>query len=226
MARAASQDGTEILAATPHVREDYPTSADTVEGLVAALESELAAAGIPLEVRTGGEIALDRLAELPPEELARFGLAGNPRYLLVEFPYYGWPLDLAFRLGRLQASGVTPVLAHPERNFEVQEKPELLRPLVESGALVQLTAASLDGRIGRRSRATARALLELALAHLAASDAHAPDVRSIGLSSVASAVGDPELARWLVEGVPRAIVEDGALPARPAKPRRRFSRRR
>ncbi len=36
MARAASQDGTEILAATPHVREDYPTSADTVEGLVAA----------------------------------------------------------------------------------------------------------------------------------------------------------------------------------------------
>jgi len=163
MARAASQDGTEILAATPHVREDYPTSADTVEGLVAALESELAAAGIPLEVRTGGEIALDRLAELPPEELARFGLAGNPRYLLVEFPYYGWPLDLAFRLGRLQASGVTPVLAHPERNFEVQEKPELLRAgrvggarAAHGGVAGRPDRAALPGYGSRPARARAR----------------------------------------------------------------------
>jgi len=33
-----------------------------------------------------------------------------------------------------------------------QANPNELRPLVDAGALVQITAASLDGRIGRSSR--------------------------------------------------------------------------
>ena len=83
----------------------------------------------------------------------RFGLAGNPDYLLLEFPYHGWPLDLADRVFRLRAGGITPVLAHPERNQDVQAHPERLDPLVRSGALVQLTAASIDGRRVEHRRA-------------------------------------------------------------------------
>ena len=112
----------------------------------AYLRAQLEEAGIPLDVRPGGEVAMEWLERLPVEELRRFGLGGNPRYLLVETPYYGWPLGLANALFSLSASGITPVLAHPERNAEVQLKPERLAPLVQSGVLVQITAACAPGR--------------------------------------------------------------------------------
>ena len=153
----------------------------------------------------------------PPSELQRFALAGNPRYLLVETPYHGWPLDLADRLFQLVASGITPVLAHPERNFDVQSRPDLLEGIVASGTLVQLTAASVDGSGGRRSKACAAVLLKRELVHLIASDAHAPTVRAIGMSAAARAVGDAELARWLTYDVPRAIVDDSPVPERPRR---------
>jgi protein-tyrosine phosphatase len=213
--RAAAADGVEVLAATPHVRRDYPTTADEME---AALARVRAAAGGVVELVPGAELALEEL-DRPPAELRRFGLAGNPRYLLVETPYYGWPLDAADRLFRLRAAGITPVLAHPERNGEVQARPELLEAVVAGGTLVQLTAASVDGRLGRASRAAASRLLELGYAHLIASDAHAPTVRAIGMRAAAGAVGDEALARWLTDGVPRAIVEDAAVPERPAPAR-------
>jgi len=215
MARLAAADGTRVLAATPHVRDDYPTSAEQMERGVADVRAALEAAGIELEVVPGGELALEQAARLEPPELRRFGLGGSDRWLLVEFPYDGWPLGLQ-RLGQaLAADGFGVVLAHPERNGEVQGRPSRLQEFAEAGMLVQLTAASVDGRLGRGARAAARTLLDLGLAHLIASDAHAPSVRAIGLAAAAQEVRDPELARWLTEGVPQAIVEGTEPPPRP-----------
>lgn len=223
MCRAAAEDGTRVLAATPHVRDDYPTTPDQMERALAAVR---AAAGDSVRLVGGGEIDLAQLAR-PRDELARFALAGNRKYLLVETPYGGWPLDLAEKLFRLLAEGITPVLAHPERNAEVQQRPELLEPIVAGGTLVQLTAASIDGRMGARARSCAATLLDRSLAHLLASDAHAPSVRAIGMGAAVEALGDEALARWLTVGVPGAILEDEQLPPRPrsARPRRRFFRR-
>jgi protein-tyrosine phosphatase len=221
--RAAADDGITVLAATPHVRHDYPTTPEQME---ARLEEVRAAVGGLVRLVPGGEIDLDELAR-PHAELERFALAGNLRYLLVETPYVGWPLDLGEQMFRLRAVGVTPVLAHPERNVDVQRRPELLEPIVAGGTLVQLTAASVDGRLGRIVKKCAETLIERELAHLIASDAHAPSVRAIGMSSAAAAVGDETLARWLTFDVPRAIVEDDQLPPRPraGRPRRRRFRR-
>jgi protein-tyrosine phosphatase len=221
MARAAVADGISLVAATPHVRDDYPTHPSQMERLVAELQSTLATESVPLEIRPGGEIALDRLGAIDDEQLRRFGLAGNPKYLLLEFPYYGWPLALATRIFELRGKRIDTVIAHPERNAEVQAEPERLRPLVDQGAFVQLTAASLDGRLGRGARTTALRLLELELAHLVSSDAHAPDVRGIGMSAACEAVGDDGLSRWLTEDMPAAIVAGERLPPRPITPRRR-----
>jgi protein-tyrosine phosphatase len=218
--RAAAADGIEVLAGTPHVRHDHPTTPERME---AALERLQAAAEGIVRIVGGGELDLAEL-DRPPEELRRFGLGGNPEVLLVETPYVGWPLDLADRLFRLRAAGFRAVLAHPERNAEVQSRPELLEPVVAGGTLVQLTAASVDGRLGRRTAATASLLLERGHAHLIASDAHAAHVRAIGLAAAAAAVGDEALARWLTVGVPRSIVDGTPLPERPAPPRRRRRR--
>jgi protein-tyrosine phosphatase len=225
MARSAVADGIRVMAATPHVREDYPTRAAEMERGVGDLRQALAKEGLTLDVRTGGEIALDRLGTLGADELARFGLAGNQSYLLIEFPYYGWQLDLETRVLELRARGIVAILAHPERNAEVQAAPDRLGPVVEEGALVQVTAASLDGRLGRASRGAAFRLLELGLAHLVASDAHAPDLRAVGMTAAARAVRDVDLARWLTVDMPAAIVADEPLPARPPARGGRFGRR-
>jgi protein-tyrosine phosphatase len=221
LARAAAADGVEAIAATPHVRDDYPTSADTMERGVAALRESLASHGMALTLLPGGELALDRLDILEADELRRFGLAGNESYLLVETPYNGWPLDVGERFFRLALAGITAVLAHPERNDAVQEDPGRLEPLVQAGALVQLTAASVDGRFGRRTARTAHVLLERGLAHLVASDAHAPSIRAVGISAAAEALGGGALARWLTVEVPRAIVDGTAVPGRPVAQHRR-----
>ena len=221
LASAAVADGIRAIAATPHVRDDYPTTADEMETALARFRAAVAEAEIELDVLPGGELELGRLS-LPPEELRRFGLGGSRAHVLVETPYYGWPLDLGERLFHLRATGITPVLAHPERNPNVQADSDgRLRPLVETGTLVQLTAASVDGRLGRRARDASMRLLELELAHLIASDAHAASVRAVGMSAAAAAVGDDALAGWLTHDVPAAIVADEPSPPRPAARRRK-----
>jgi protein-tyrosine phosphatase len=221
LARSALRDGITTIAATPHVRADFPTTAGQMEAGVEAVRAALAEAAVEVEIVPGGEIALDTLPTLSREDLARFTLGASGRYLLVEFPYGGWPLDLEQRIFELLATGLTPVLAHPERSRDVQRDPRRLERAVSGGALVQMTAAALDGRLGRRTKATATRLLELGLVHLVASDAHTPDIRAVGLSSARKAIGDAEVARWLLEGAPAAILAGDDVPDRPSGGRRR-----
>ena len=89
--RAAAADGIELLAATPHVRHDHPTTPEQMEAALAAVQ---AAAGGTVGLLPGGELDLAEL-DRPVDELRRFALAGNPAFLLVETPYHGWPLDIA-----------------------------------------------------------------------------------------------------------------------------------
>jgi protein-tyrosine phosphatase len=216
IARAAVADGIRTIAATPHVREDYPTTTSAMESGVAALRKALDHEGIELTLLPGGELSLEQLDRLSRDELRRFGLGGNPSYLLLETPYTDWPLSFGEIVFRLSATGVTPVIGHPERNPEVQKDLELVAGLVRAGALIQVTAASLDGRLGSRTRSCARRLLDAELVHLVGSDAHSPGLREVGLSAACKAIGDPGLARWLTDYVPRAMLRDEVLPPRPA----------
>jgi protein-tyrosine phosphatase len=215
MARSMVEDGISAVAATPHVHPRYRTPVEEMERALGELRAALVEAGIPLEVLPGGEIALDELPGLSRDERVRFGLGGNPRLLLLEFPLHGWPLDLETIVRDLGADGIVCVLAHPERNPDVQEQPELLEQLVSVGAVPQLTAAAVDGRMGKTQERCSFALLERELACLVASDAHAPLVRASGLSAARDAVGDEALGRWLTEGVPAALLAGEPLPDRP-----------
>jgi protein-tyrosine phosphatase len=214
LARASLDDGVRAIAATPHVRSDYSTPADVVNRLVDELRAKLREAGVPLTVLPGGEIGLDCIDRIDAAELRSYGLGGS-QYVLLEFPYSGWPLALEGTVLRMAAAGLRAVVAHPERNAEVRAQPGRLERLVEVGALVQVTAASLDGRAPRAVERTARLLVERGLAHLIASDAHGSAVRAPGLSTAAGSLGDDELGRWLTRDVPAAIVAGEDLPRRP-----------
>jgi protein-tyrosine phosphatase len=225
LASKAASEGITAIAATPHVRHDYPTTPDRMEAEVTALRRDFSEQGIPVEILHGGEVDLQAMRALSQDDLRRFTIAQNGRYLLVEFPYRGWPLDLEQTLFDLALSGIAPILAHPERNAAVQADPGRLGPFVERGGLVQITAASLDGRIGRRSRQAAQQLIEAGHAHVLASDAHLPEIREVGLATAAEALDD-ELARYLTQAAPSAIVAGEAVPPPPVRRRRRrFLRR-
>ncbi len=225
IARAAAQDGTTVIAATPHVRFDYPTTLEEISSGVEALNELLVTERVPVRVVPGAEIALERLRELELDELAAFGLGGNPRALLVEFPYRGWPEKLLDQIGRLRGGGFTVVLAHPERNDAVQRDVSLIELTVASGALIQVTAGSLVGEAGRKSRRTAEEFLARGLCHLLASDVHGPGVRRTLLGAARGHVGNDQLARWLTEDVPGAILAGGELPPRPSETASGGSRR-
>jgi protein-tyrosine phosphatase len=215
MARVLVREGVTAVAATPHVRDDFPTSSEVMLRGVIALQRVLDEEAIPLLVLPGAEVAVDWIGRLHNTELRRLALGGGGQYILVETPYRGWPVDLLERVLGLRTAGFTPVLAHPERNAMVQATPSLLAPLVHGGTLVQLTAASLDGRLGSASRDAAHRLLAAGLVHIVASDAHGPRVRAAGMLSAVESIRDEALARWLVSDVPRALVEGRELPPRP-----------
>jgi protein-tyrosine phosphatase len=215
LAREAVAEGISVLAATPHVRDDYPTTAETMEGAVAEVRADFADQGIAVEVVHGAEVDLSLLWASPPAELHRLTLAQTGRYLLLEFPYRGWPLALDSAVVRLVELGVTPLLAHPERNAAVQDRPDRVRGLVDAGALVQVTAASLDGVRDRAAQAAALRLLELGLVHVLASDSHGPHIRRGGLGPAARGLGNPELAHYLTVDVPSAILAGLPVPERP-----------
>jgi protein-tyrosine phosphatase len=221
IARAAAAEGVDAIAATPHVRSDFPTTVEEMERGVAELRADFEREGIPVQVLHGGEIDLEALRSLEPETVQRFTLAQTGVYLLLEFPYSGWPLGLDREIFSLRAAGFTPLLAHPERNREVQAAPERLEELVRLGASVQITAASLEGRLGKSSREASFRLLELGLVDVLASDLHTPAVREARLGAAVETLKDAALARHLTEDAPRAIVAGEELPERPPYQRKR-----
>jgi protein-tyrosine phosphatase len=97
-------------------------------------------------------------------------------YLLMELPH-----EQALPMGRLiyelQCQGVTSILSHPERNQHLQGNPEILRPWVQQGCLIQVTAGSITGEFGRQALQMSRWLFRQNLVHLVASDAHDVHVR-------------------------------------------------
>lgn len=208
-------DGVHTLAATPHVREDYPTRPEAIERAVAALRRELEARGLQLELVTGAEVALDPAATLSYDSLVRYSYGGRGAYVLLEFPYTEWPLALQGVIHRLLGMGLTPVLAHPERNHAVQRNPQRLQELVSTGALVQVTSSSLLGTFGSGSRRCALQLVRSGTVHLLASDAHGAVGRDVRLSRAAGVLDDPELGEWLTLRVPAAILAGEGLPERP-----------
>jgi protein-tyrosine phosphatase len=215
LALAAAAEGVEAIAATPHVRSDYPTRPEQMEQGVAELRRDFADQGIAVDILHGGEIELGRLWEIPQEELVRLSLGQTGRYVLLEFPYRGWPMGAKSAIYTLRNLGMTPLFAHPERNPAVQDDPQRLEPLVDTGAIVQITAASLEGGLGPASQNAAVRLVQLGLVHVLATDAHGPHIRAFGLASAAAHLGNPALASYLTTDAPAAIVRGEPLPPFP-----------
>jgi protein-tyrosine phosphatase len=218
-AAAHVQAGVDIVVATPHVRADLPRNDSARIGSATRKLSEyLEARDAVLRIEAGAEVDLDHACQLEDEELRALTLGGGP-WLLVEAPLSARREDAGVLLGMLRARGHQLVLAHPERSPQFHRQPELLRELVAGGALTQITAVALTGAFGSTVRRYGRWMVEEQLAHIVASDAHDTHRRPPGLFAPLEKAGFGELAPWLIEEGPTAILagHDVAVPPRPTR---------
>jgi protein-tyrosine phosphatase len=228
MAQVAAEGGITTIVATPHVRHDVDVEPASLAGRVGRLNERIAATGICVEIRPGGEVAASRLGSLSDEELRLVSLGGDSRYVLLEASYRQVPGGFGPFVAALHARGFRALIAHPERS-PVCAQPELLLPLVRQGALAQVTAASLAGQFGARAQRAAVTLVRAGLVHVIASDAHRADQRLAAFAHVADVVerSVPEaLARLeaMVESTPASLLADE--DTRPDVPRSLPRRRR
>ena len=206
MCRIAVADGITTIAATPHVSEVFPNSSQRIEAAVGELRRRLGNAGVPLTVVVGGDYHVR--PDMSPGNVLTLG--GNGRYFLLEFSYQVLPPRADAFIRVLLDRGLLPIVTHPERIASLQRDWHRLEPLVQAGALVQVTAGSLLGEFGPAATAAANRFLKKGWVHLLASDAHWVHERlprlAKGRAAAARIVGEGA-AQALVDQNPRAILE-------------------
>jgi len=202
LCRSVAEHGVTTSIATPHLIDGvYNNTRSRLVGLVRELGDRLAEAGIPLEVLAGAEVDFSSQHVLEvTDELPRIG---DGRAVLIEMPVAVVPPSIAETLFRIRAHGLIPILAHPERNEELQRHPRLAREWLDAGAALQLDAESLLGFWGRHARACAETVLRDGCYHAMASDAHSVEKRPPRLREAL------ERVRTLVDGDPSRLVHEG-----------------
>jgi protein-tyrosine phosphatase len=159
------------------VRDDLGlTDAVEIHARVLELRAALAGAGIPLEVRCGGELGHDVVGGMRQSELEL--LAQGPpggRWLLVETPFEGIGADFHDATAELRERGFGVLIAHPERSADaaLDGFAGLSREL-DAGSLAQVNALSLSGGHGEEACSAAWELIAGGLVRVVASDAHGP----------------------------------------------------
>jgi protein-tyrosine phosphatase len=222
LGRAAEADGIQIVAATPHLREDHPrVRPDELADRCERLNDALAEAEIALEIVAGGELDVLWVLDATPEELQLVSFGQRGTDVLLETPYGAIAPSFEAAIDRLLSLGYRVLLAHPERNRGFQQAPGRLAALVRRGLLIQVTSSSVASEDPRsRSRDLAWRLIDNGFAHVIASDAHsATAFRPPDLSAAVARVSDarPARARWMVVDVPLAILAGSPLPPIPAR---------
>lgn len=183
MAKQAVADGITVMTATPHHRDGrYHNPAETVLKRVQEANQDLQEAGIALRIVPGMEVHIhgELLDNLNQGEVLTYNQ--QKRYVLLELPHDHVPKYLDQLLYNLQLAGYLAIIAHPERNRQIRERPNLLYHLVRRGALAQLTAASVAGKFGKKIQKACFDLIDHHLIHFIASDAHNIDNRAVCLS--------------------------------------------
>jgi protein-tyrosine phosphatase len=214
MARQAVAVGTTVLAATPHrFWRGQEATSDRVAWHVERLQGELDRRKIPLRLVGGCEIPLNPDPTEPLQSELLMPLGGpQSKTLLVEPPFDRIPGNALRLLGELQQLGYTLVLAHPERNSEVQHDLSFVEACAEIGVILQLTTGSILGHFGRDPRVAANSIaLRTDWKVIISSDAHWSHDRTPALMGqarevVAEWVGDEAIANRMVDVLPRSLI--------------------
>lgn len=173
--RASSDNGIGRVVLTPHIHPGrYDNARASLLPVFERLVETAHDAGLDIELALAAEVRVS--VELPMlierGEIPLMGSRRGERLLLLEMPHGLMPPGMTAMIDWLDKRGIRVLLAHPERNKAIMHNPELLRPLLEQGCLLQITAASVVGALGATVRACAELLLQRGWVSVMATDAH------------------------------------------------------
>lgn len=212
MLSIAKDEGIRVIAATHHFDEEQMT----VNQYLAVWDEKYKIVKKAAELHNldinfvkGAEVRISPyLAQL---EGLKHLCIHDSRYLLIELPTLDIPTYTEDVIYSLRLKGIIPIIAHPERNLHIVKDPNRLLPLIELGALGQITSGSITGLFGAKIKRCARMLLEHNMVHVVASDAHSPRSRSPRMKQAARQVGKwvgEKESRLLVEHNPQAVLDN------------------
>ena len=168
----AVEEGITSIIATSHSNHPgYNTDYQIVTKQVEYLQQLLIKNNIPLTLYTGHEVRLSEKI-MPLYQKKQIHTLANSNYLLLELPSHTVPFYINHIISALLMEGITPIIAHPERNLAIAEKPSRLLHLIHQGAFAQITAGSLTGHFGRKVQKLSLDLVSANLVHSYGSDVH------------------------------------------------------
>ena len=205
--RMAREDGIEGAVCTSHVLDQLNSVIEEkLTSKFAELQERVREAGMQFDLWLGSEIhCFSRFDVSSP--LAT--IDGNGKYMLIEFSMGEVPAQPMNLFNHLISQGVTPILAHPERNTVLMQKPDLARTFVQGGVLLQVNSGSLTGVFGKRSQSAAFRMVDQGIVHFVASDGHGTHSRPMKMGDALLAVTDEwgeVTARALFKDNPRRAI--------------------
>jgi len=175
MARLAVARGTTHIVVTPHIHPGrWENRVDNISAACQQLQSALDEHAIALKLSFASEVRLSEAlqGQVKREEIPFLGSYEGDKVMLLEFPHSHVTPGSERMASWLRGQGIRPMIAHPERNREIMVNLNALRPFVELGCLVQVTAGAVVGRFGGSAARAAHALLDAGVVTVIASDGH------------------------------------------------------
>lgn len=220
MARIAVADGIQVMSATPHYLEgSMENNKDLILHRVSEFQQALDEAGIALSVKPGAEIYLS--PETPKQlEYGELMTVNNQgKHLLVELPMQSVPDFAEEILFELKVFGITPLIAHPERNIILGTDPERVLAFAAKGYLLQINSGSITGLYGENVKKTAHLFIKNDLIHLIGSDAHSTGGRSPKIREALDIVErlKPGKAAEIIDNGKKVLAGEEVAPEAPAE---------
>ncbi len=214
-AEAAAADGITHIACTPHSNDVYPFRPEVNRERVAMVQERIGdkvKLGLGCDFHLSYENIEDALNN-PTKYTINQG-----SYLLVEFAEFMIPQNIGDTFYEFTVKGMRPIITHPERNPLLQRDHSRMAEWMRTGCLVQVTAASLSGRFGKKAESQVWEMLEKKWIHFIATDAHNLEGRrpcmSTAYAAIAKRLGE-ETAERLCVSNPRAAFENQRMPPQP-----------
>lgn len=210
----ALENGVTQVLATPHIHfgvydNDITTIATAFAALTAQLQqTERLAVDFCLAYAAEVRICPEIMILAKQNKLPFMGKWHGMDLLLLEFPSSQIPLGSEKLVDWLIQHNIKPMIAHPERNRDLWQFSELLRPFVRRGCLLQVTAGSLVGDFGERAEMLAWQLLKQNDVSVIASDMHSVSRRPCKMQQAYHAVESrcgADIAQQLFVNNPKQI---------------------
>lgn len=179
MARIAYGQGIRSMIATPHLMpEGRSACREEILEALQRLQEALLDEGLCMDLYPGNEIYYHEEAIGLLESGEALTLAGS-ECVLVEFSPMEESRYIRNALGEIMSLGLKPVLAHAERYASLMKQaPEQIGALKDMGVLVQVNAATVEGKYGKESQRQVLGLMKRELVDFLGTDAHSASRRA------------------------------------------------